>query len=88
MAPGPVTAAVACFLCGLAGSAAAGITKFLRGRAGIPVTVRTRDLFVLLAAGTGVQGGGFVLFIGFRGIAGCWLCVFGHSFTNRTGVVR
>ena len=88
MAPGPVTAAVTCFFRGLAGSAATGIAEFLRGRAFLPVAGGTRNFFVLLAAGAGVQGGGFVLVSGFHGIAGCWLCSFWHLFTNRTGVVR
>jgi hypothetical protein len=87
MAPGPVTATVLCNFRCLAGCAAAGIAKFLRGRAFLPVAGGTRKVFVLLSAGAGVQGGGFVLFIGFHGIAGCWLCTFWHLFTNRTGVV-
>lgn len=65
MAPGPVTAAVTCFPCSLAGSAATGIAEFLRGRAGIPVAGRTRNFFMLLSAGAGVQGGGIVLGRGF-----------------------
>jgi hypothetical protein len=80
--------AVACFFGSLTGSAAAGISEFQGGRAGIPVAGGAREIFMLLAAGTGVQGGGFVLVIGFRGIVGRWLCIFRHSFTNRTGIVR
>jgi hypothetical protein len=83
-----MAAGVTCNFRGLAGSAATGIAEFLRGRAGIPVAGGTRKVFVLLATGAGVQGGGFVLFIGFYGIAGCWLCNVRHLFTNRTGIVR
>jgi hypothetical protein len=88
LAPGSVTAAVTCLFGGLAGSAAAGISEFQGGRAGIPVAGGTRNVLVLLTAGAGVQGGGFVLVIGFHGIIGRWFCIFRHSFTNRTGVVR
>lgn len=88
MAPWPVTAAVTCNSRSLAGSAATGIAEFLRGRAFLPVAGGTRKVFVLLAAGAGVQGGGFVLVIGIHGIIGGWFCIFRHSFTNRTGLVR
>jgi hypothetical protein len=74
MAAGAVTAAIACFLCSLAGSTAAGVSKFQVGRAGIPVAGRTRDFFVRFTAGAGVQGSIFFLFVG--------LCGFWHSFTN------
>jgi hypothetical protein len=88
LAPGPVTAAVTCNFRRLTGSAAAGISEFQGGRAGIPVAGGTRNVLVLLTAGAGVQGGGFVLVIGFYGIIRRWFCIFRHSFTNRTGVVR
>jgi hypothetical protein len=88
MAPGPVTAAGTCRFAGLAGSAAAGITELQGGRAGIPVAGGTRNFFVLLTAGAGMQGGGFVLVFGFFGVIGCGLCAFWHVFTNRTDVVR
>jgi len=60
-----MAAGVTCNFRSLAGSTAAGIAEFLRGRAGIPVAGGTRKVFVLLATGAGVQGGGFVLVIGF-----------------------
>jgi hypothetical protein len=88
MAPGPVTAAVLCNFRGLTGCAATGIAKFLRGLAGITVAGGTWKVIVLLSAGAGVQGSGFIPVIGFHGIIGRWLCNFRHSFTNRTGVVR
>jgi len=88
MAPGPVTAAVACLSGSITGSAAAGVAEFLGGRACIPVAGRTRDLFVLLTAGACVQSGGFLCLAGFHGITGFWLCLFWHSFTNRTVIVR
>jgi hypothetical protein len=83
-----MTAAVTCNFCGPAGCAATGIAEFEGRRAGIPVTGRTREFLVLLAAGAGVQGDGFVLFMGFHGIIGHWFCIFRHSFTNRTVAVR
>jgi len=86
MAPGAVAAAVAGFFCGLTGSAAAGIAEFQVRRAGIPVAGRTRNFLVLLAAGAGMQGGGFLIVAGFSGIAG--LCSIWHLFTNRTAAVR
>jgi hypothetical protein len=70
------------------GHAAAGITEFQSGRTCIPVAGGAREILVLLAAGACVQGGGFVLVIGFHGIIGRWFCIFRHSFTNRTVVVR
>jgi hypothetical protein len=82
-----VAAAVACFFCCLAGSAATGIAKFKGRRAGIPVAGGAGEILVLLAAGAGVQGG-FVFIIGFRAIVGRWLCIFWHLFTNSTVVVR
>jgi hypothetical protein len=81
-------AAVACFFGGLTGSAAAGISEFQGGRAGIPVAGGAREILVLLATGAGVQSGGFGLVIGFHGIVGRWLCIFRHLFTNRTVIVR
>ena len=80
MAPGAVAATVACSFSSLSRSAAAGIPEFKVRRAGIPVAGGSRNFFVLFTAGTGVQGGGFF------GCAG--LCVFWHSFTNRTVTVR
>jgi hypothetical protein len=71
VAPGPVAAAVTCNFRSLTGSAATGIAEFLRGRAFLPVAGGTRKLFVLLAAGAGVQGDGFILVVGFHGIIGC-----------------
>ena len=50
------------------GSAAAGVAEFLRGRAGIPVAGAFRNMLVSLAAGTGVQGSGFVFIVDFSGI--------------------
>jgi hypothetical protein len=88
MAPGPVTTGMTCFFACFAGCAATGIAKFLRGLAGIPVAGGTRKVFVLLAAGAGVKGSGFGFFIGFYGIAGCWLCNFRHLFTNRMVIIR
>ena len=55
LAPGPVTAAVTCNFRGLAGSAAAGIAEFLRGRAFLPVAGGSSPVPVLFAACTGVQ---------------------------------
>jgi hypothetical protein len=54
-------------------SAAAGVAKFFRGRAGIPVAGTFRYVFMGLAAGAGVQGGGLVIGLGFLCIAGRWL---------------
>jgi hypothetical protein len=65
MAPGPVTAGVTCFFPCIAGSAATGIAKFLRGRAFLPVAGGTWNFFMLLSAGAGVQGRGIVLVSGF-----------------------
>jgi hypothetical protein len=83
-----MAATVAGFFCGLTGTAAAGISEFQVRRAGIPVAGGTRNFFVLLAAGTGVQDSGFVLVAGFSGISGFWLCIVWHWFTNRTVAVR
>jgi hypothetical protein len=73
------------FFCG---SAAAGVAEFFYGRAGIPVAGTFRYNLVRLAAGAGVQGRGFVLISGFHSIMGHGFCIFGHSFTSRTVVVR
>jgi hypothetical protein len=81
-----VTAAVACFFASFAGPAAAGIPKFQVRCAGITVAGRIRKFFMLLAAGAGMQGGGFLSGSGFSGIFG--LCIFWHVFTIRTGIVR
>ena len=62
MAPWAVTAAVAYFFGGLAGSATAGIGKFLGGRAFIPVAFALFMVFVNLPACAGVPGA-----VGFRG---------------------
>jgi hypothetical protein len=83
-----MAAAVTCNLRGLTGCTATGIAKFLRRCTGITVAGRTREILMLLAAGTGVQGGGFVLLIEFHGIIRRWFCIFRHSFTNRTVAVR
>lgn len=88
MAPGPVAAAGTCNFTDLAGSAATGITEFQVRRTGILVAGGTRNFLMLLAAGAGVQGGGFVLVVGFFGIIGLGLCIFWHVFTNRTVIVR
>jgi len=80
IAPGAVAATLACSFSGRAGSAAAGIPEFQVRRAGIPVAGGSRDFLVLFTAGTGVHRGGFF------GCAG--LCIFWHSFTNRTVTVR
>jgi hypothetical protein len=69
-------------------SAAAGIAKFHRGRAGFTVTGGTRAVPVLLATRAGVQSSGFILIIGFRYFCGCWYCVFWHFVTNRIVHVR
>jgi|GEM_PF-1348052 len=86
MAPGPVAAAVTRLPGSFAGSAATGIAEFFGRRAGVAVAHRTRNVLVLLAAGAGMQGGGFLFARGFSGIVG--LCIFWHSFTNRTVAVR
>jgi hypothetical protein len=83
-----VAAAVGLSVGSSIGSAAAGITKFQSRRTGIPVAGGAREILVLLAAGAGMQGGGFVLVIRFHGFIGRWFCIFRHSFTNRTVVVR
>jgi hypothetical protein len=48
--------ALACFFGGLTGSAAAGISEFQGGRAGISVAGGAREILVLLAAGACVFG--------------------------------
>jgi hypothetical protein len=58
VAPWTVAAAVACFFCLLAGSAAAGISKFLGGRAFIPVAFALFVMLVGFAAGAGVFSAG------------------------------
>ena len=80
MAPGPVTAGGTCRGIGRIGSAAAGLSKFQGGLAGIPVARAIGGFLVLLTAGAGVEGRGFFLVVGLRG--------FWHLFTNRTDVVR
>jgi len=76
LAPGPVTAAVTCFFGRFAGCTAAGIAKFLRGRAFFPVAGGARVVLVGFAAGAGVFGRtvlmieDIVLIIG--GCAGDW----------------
>jgi hypothetical protein len=67
MAPGTVAAAGTCNFSGLAGCAAAGVAEFQVRCAFLPVAGGTRKFFVLLTAGAGVQGGGFVLVVGFLG---------------------
>jgi hypothetical protein len=88
LASRPMAAAVTRNFRGLAGCTATGIAEFQGGRAGIPVAGGTREILVLLAAGAGVQGSGFVLLIGFHGIIGFGFRIFKHSFTNRTVAVR
>ena len=66
LAPGPVAATVTCFLCSLAGCAAAGIAKFLLGRAFLTVAGCSSEVPVLFAAYTGVNR----VVISFRYIVG------------------
>lgn len=54
MAPWAVTAAVACFFSGLAGPTAAGIGKFLGGRAFVPVAFAFFMVLVDLPACAGM----------------------------------
>jgi hypothetical protein len=72
----------------MAGSTAIGIAEFHRRRADFPVADCARVVCVLFTTGTGMQASGFVLGLGFRYIVGCWLCIFWHSFTNRTVAKR
>ncbi len=83
-----MTATVVITLGLMTGSAAAGIAKFQRGRAGFAVTGTARAVPVLLATRARVQGGGFIQIVDFRYLAGCCCCVFWHSFTIRTVAVR
>ena len=70
MAAWSMPAAVACFFTGIAGSTAAGIGKFLGGRAFIPVAYAVFMVLVDLPACAGVFGA--VCFSGY-----CWLVLVG-----------
>jgi len=79
LAPWSVTAAAPCTIRGLAGSAAAGITEFPRGRAFLPVAGCSSP--VLFATCTGMD----YVVITFRYVVGWLQCVFGHLFTISYG---
>jgi hypothetical protein len=65
-----VAASVLLSIGSITGSTATGIAEFQGRRAGLAVAGRTRVFLVLFATGAGMEGGGFVLVMGFSGIAG------------------
>lgn len=65
MAPWPVAAAVACFLTGRTGSAAAGVTEFFGGRAFVTVARAARAVLVLFSTCAGVEGVAVIIFLSF-----------------------
>jgi hypothetical protein len=67
------------------GSAAAGIAKFFRGRAGFPVAGGARAVPVLLAAGAGMQRDILFFVTGCRTVVVCCVCAVWHSVIIRTG---
>ena len=84
MAPWAVAAAVACFFCRLAGSAAAGIAEFLGGRAFIPVAFTLFMVFVDFATCAGMSGA--VCTSGYRLILVGFVCSrFGHMCHQEYG---
>lgn len=83
-----MTATVVIIFRFIAGSAAAGITKFHGGRAGFTMAWGARAVPVLLTTRAGVHGCEFVLIVGFRYLIGCWYCVFWHCVTNRIITIR
>jgi len=71
-------AAVACFFSGIAGTAAAGITEFLGGRAFIPVAYALFMVFVNLPACAGAFGAVCISGYSWLVLGGFWCSGFWH----------